>query len=90
MTYRPGLYGMHEGGLKNPSASKAERVVAERAAKLMTKEELARHLSQVDPSVTGGSRMDYEFYVRKTKKELARLAILYHVHAFNLRTDNYD
>ena len=69
MTYRHSMFG-HQGGLKNPAASKAERLVAERAAKAMTKEDLARHLSQVEERITNQPQMDYEFYIRKTKKEL--------------------
>jgi hypothetical protein len=90
VTYRPGFAGIHQGGLKNPSASKAEMVVAERAAKLMSKKELAEHLhrhySRTEPHLVNA----VEYFMRMTKKELMSRAVIAHVHAFNVRTDNYD
>ena len=82
--YRPGLFEIHQGGLKDPAASKAERAVAERLVKQMSKAELAQHLS----TVTGHHPSYYE--KNHTRKELQSLAVIRHVHAFNMKTDNYD
>ena len=84
MAYRPGLYGMHQGGLKNPAASKSERAIVERLVKKMTKAELAKHLS----TLTKHHPVYYE--KNYTRKELAMHAVIEHMHTFNMATDNYD
>jgi hypothetical protein len=82
--YRPGLYGIHQGGLKNPAASKAERAVAEQLVKTMSKAELVRHLASI-------TDLSPEYWDKNhTRKELAATAVERHVHAFNVQTDNYD
>ncbi len=82
--YRPGLFGIHSGGLKDPAASKAERAIVVDLVKKMRKDELARHLS----TITGHAPVYYE--KNHTRKELASLAVTHHMHAFNVATDNYD
>jgi hypothetical protein len=85
--YRPGLYGIHNGGLKDPAASKAEREVAQRLVKKMTKSDLVRHMA----GTHGKAATEFvPFYEHKTRKELASLAVIGHMHAFNVATDNYD
>lgn len=90
MTYRPGFAGIHQGGVKNPAASKAEGEIARRAAKAMTKLELAEHLhrhyERTQPHLVNA----VEYFMKKTKKVLESQAVIEHVHAFNVRTDNYD
>lgn len=90
MSYRPGFAGIHQGGLKNPSASKAETEVAVRAAKAMSKKELAEHLHRHYSRTAPNLVNSVEYFMKQTKTELARLAVIEHVHAFNVRTDNYD
>lgn len=85
--YRPGLYGIHQGGLKNPAASKAEHEVAQRVVKALTKPELVRQMA----GTHGKEATDWlPFYERKARKELESLAVIKHMHAFNVATDNYD
>lgn len=85
--YRPGLFGIHQGGLKNPAASKTEREVVAQVVKTLSKPELVRHLA----GTHGKEASDWlPHYERKTRKELESLSVIKHMHAFNVTTDNYD
>lgn len=89
MAYRHGMFG-HQGGLKNPAASKAEIVRVEALAKKSSKADLVDSLARAKRDVNGIGGMAPEYYARMTKKELVSLCVIYHMHGFNLDTDNYD
>jgi len=89
MAYRHGMFG-HQGGLKNPAASKAETARVEALAKKASKADLVDSLAKAKRDVNGIGGMAPEYYARLTKKELVSLCVIYLVHAFNFQTDNYD
>jgi hypothetical protein len=89
MAYRHSMIG-HQGALKNPAASKKERAFVEGLAKQATKEALAENLARLKRDVNGIGGMSLEHYKRMPKKELVTLTVIYHLHQFNLETDNYD
>lgn len=87
--YRPGLYGMHNGSLRDCAASKAEHETLTRVCATLSKAELVEAmLSLPSPGVTG-STLDRVYWEHQTAKHMRELAVSKGLHAFNLRTDNY-
>ena len=89
MAYNPGLFGMHNGSLRDCAAAKAEHELVTRVAAKLSKAELVALLASLSPwQGVGGHHPEFYEY-NHTAKSLRALAVTYHMHAFNLASDNY-